>query len=86
MMVGAALMTGKLLLQSTAIDGSQGLTMLFDDLSFEPYDIVLPRGDWEFRLAVNTALAQIYDHGDNLSIFNTWFSGMGLRVGYCWEA
>ncbi len=70
-----------LLLPSTGIDGSQGLTMLFDDLSFEPYAIVLPRGDWEFRLAVNTALAHIYRRGDNLGIFKTWFSGTGLRVG-----
>jgi ABC-type amino acid transport substrate-binding protein len=71
----------KLLLLGAMADGAQGLTMLFDDLSFEPYAIVLPRGDWEFRLAVNRALAQIYGRGDNLKIFDTWFKGMGLKVG-----
>ena len=34
--------------------------LLPDDLGFEPYAIVLPRGDAAFRLAVNRALAQIY--------------------------
>ena len=36
------------------------LTLLTEGLSFEPYAIVLPRGDWQMRLAVNSALAQIY--------------------------
>jgi ABC-type amino acid transport substrate-binding protein len=71
----------KLLLLGAGLDGSQGLTILYDDLSFEPYAIVLPRGDWAFRLAVNTALAEIYRRGDNLTVFNTWFGGMGIKVG-----
>jgi ABC-type amino acid transport substrate-binding protein len=71
----------KLLLVGAGLDGSQGLTMLYDDLSFEPYAIVLPRGDWAFRLAVNTALAEIYRQGGNLTVFNTWFGGMGMKVG-----
>jgi glutamate/aspartate transport system substrate-binding protein len=71
----------EVLLAGAGLDGSSGLTMLYDDLSFEPYAIVLPRGDWALRLAVNTALAEIYRRGDNLTVFNTWFGGMGMKVG-----
>ncbi len=55
--------------------------MLTDDLSMEPYTIVLPRGDWELRLGVNTALAQIYRGGQVMNLFNKWFSPIGLRPG-----
>lgn len=55
----------------------QALSMLLDDLSFEPYAIVLPRGDDDMRLAVNTALAQIYRSGDITAIFARWFGSMG---------
>jgi glutamate/aspartate transport system substrate-binding protein len=34
--------------------------LLDEDLGFEPYAIVLPRGDASLRLAVNRALSQIY--------------------------
>src|SRR5262249_25358231 len=40
-------------------------TLLPDDLSFEPFAIMLPRGDWEFRLAVNTALAMCFAAGES---------------------
>jgi ABC-type amino acid transport substrate-binding protein len=52
------------------------LTMLPDELSFEPYGIVLPRGDAAFRLAVNSALAQLY-RGEINEIFGRWFSQFG---------
>ena len=53
------------------------LTLLVEDLSFEPYAIVLPRGDTDFRLAVNTALAQIYRSGAIGEIFGRWFGMLG---------
>ena len=53
--------------------------MLPEDISIEPYAIVLPRGDWAFRLAVNTALAQIFRGGDILDIFTKWFGGVASR-------
>ncbi len=34
--------------------------MIDDSVSFEPYAIVLPRGDAGRRIEVNTALARIY--------------------------
>jgi glutamate/aspartate transport system substrate-binding protein len=45
------------------------LALLPEGLSTEPYAVVLPRGDWAFRLAVNAALAQIFRSGDILDVF-----------------
>ena len=55
----------------------KALVMLPDELSFEPYGIVLPRGDAELRLAVNTALAQIYRSGEIKEILGRWFGRLG---------
>jgi len=55
----------------------KALAMLPDDLSLEPYGIVLPRGDADFRLAVNGALARIYRSGELKTIFDRWFGGLG---------
>ena len=54
-----------------------GLSMLPDDLSIEPYAIVLPRGDATMRLAVNTALSELYASGEILDIFKKWFADFG---------
>jgi glutamate/aspartate transport system substrate-binding protein len=55
----------------------KSITLLMEDLSFEPYAIVLPRHDDDFRLAVNAALAQIYRSGDIAAIFKRWFGALG---------
>jgi ABC-type amino acid transport substrate-binding protein len=55
----------------------KALLLLPDELSFEPYGIVLPRGDAAFRLAVNTGLAQIYGSGEIVEIFGRWFRAFG---------
>src|SRR5262252_1300779 len=55
----------------------KAITMLMQDLSFEPYAIVLPRGDDDLRLAVNTGLAQIYRSGQIADIFGRWFGALG---------
>jgi ABC-type amino acid transport substrate-binding protein len=47
--------------------------LLRDDLSFEPFAIVLPHADWAFRLAVNTALAKIFRTGEILPIYSKYF-------------
>jgi ABC-type amino acid transport substrate-binding protein len=51
------------------------LSILPEDLSTEPYAVVLPQGDWAFRLAVNTALAQIFRSSDIINIFTKWVGG-----------
>ncbi len=55
----------------------KSLAILSDELSFEPYGIVLPRGDAAFRLAVNTALSQLYGSGEIVEIYNRWFGIFG---------
>ena len=52
---------------------ARALSLLADALSFEPYAIALPRGDWQLRLAVNSALAQIYRSGAITEIYQRWF-------------
>src|SRR6185503_9730082 len=69
----------KLLLVGALLEKRPGLTVLADDLSFEPYAITLPRGDWALRLAVNRALAEIYRSGEILRIFDKWFGGLAMR-------
>ena len=54
-------------------------TLLPDDLSFEPFAIVLPQGDWAFRLAVNTGLAKIFRSGEILQIYDKYFGDIGFR-------
>jgi len=70
----------KLLLVGARMKDPQALVMLPDDLSVEPYAIVLPRGDWAFRLAVNTGLAQIYRDGRVAGVFKAWFDRIGLQM------
>jgi ABC-type amino acid transport substrate-binding protein len=74
-----AFASDKLLLLGVASKSKdqKSLALLADDLSFEPYGIVLPRGDADFRLAVNTALAQLYRNGEISEIFNRWFGMFG---------
>ncbi len=49
-------------------------SLLPDDLSFEPFGIMLPRGDWAFRLAVNTGLARVFRSGEIVEIYTKYFS------------
>jgi glutamate/aspartate transport system substrate-binding protein len=55
----------------------RGLVLLPDDLSFEPFAIMLPRGDWAFRLAVNAALARIFRSGEIVDLYTRYFSALG---------
>jgi len=70
----------KLLLVGARMTNPQALVMLPDDLSVEPYGIALPRGDWAFRLAVNTGLAQIFGTGQVVGLFQAWFDRIGLQM------
>jgi len=48
-----------------------------EDFSFEPYALVLPRNDADFRLVVNSALAGLYRTGDIDPIFQRWLGNLG---------
>ena len=51
------------------------LRLADDYLSVEPYALALPRGDSDFRLAVDRALSHIYRSGEIASIFQRTFGG-----------
>ncbi len=55
----------------------KALALLADPLSYEPYAIVLPRGDWAMRQAVDSALSQIYKSSALPEIYGRWFGAMG---------
>lgn len=77
-----AFASDKLLLvgAGTKAKDPRSLVLLTDELSFEPYGIVLPRGDAAFRLAVNTGLAQLYSSGQVVETFRRWFEAFGSQV------
>jgi ABC-type amino acid transport substrate-binding protein len=51
------------------------LRLADDYLSVEPYALALPRGDSDFRLAVDRALSHIYHSGEIAAIFQHSFGG-----------
>ena len=84
-----AFASDKLLLVGAASKSQNpgALTLLQDNLSIEPYGIVLPRGDAGLRLAVNTGLARIYGGDEIVEIYRRWFAQFGrptalLEVAY----
>ncbi|HUL53647.1 MAG TPA: amino acid ABC transporter substrate-binding protein [Opitutaceae bacterium] len=62
---------------ATQAKDPRALALLPDELSFEPYGIVLPRNDSSFRLAVNAGLARLYSTGEIVEIFGRWFHDLG---------
>ena len=45
--------------------------------SYEPYALMLRRGDLAFRLAVNRVLARLYRSGQIVEVYNRWFGRLG---------
>ena len=56
---------------------AKSFVLIGDPLSYERYAIVMPRGDWEMRHVVNSALAQLYRSSALLEISNRWMGGLG---------
>jgi glutamate/aspartate transport system substrate-binding protein len=71
----------KLLLIGAQNSDASAYRLLPENLSYEPYAIVLPRGDWAFRIAVNRGLSQLYNSPDILEIYLKWFPAMGESHG-----
>lgn len=42
--------------------------------SFEPFALALPRGDADFRLLANRALARLYRSGEIAGVYQRWFT------------
>jgi ABC-type amino acid transport substrate-binding protein len=51
--------------------------LLDEDFSIEPYALAIPRGDADFRLAVNRVLARLYRTGDIDKIYGQWLGKLG---------
>jgi len=51
--------------------------LLDEDFSIEPYALPLPRGDADYRLAVNRVLARLYRTGEIGRIYNQWLGRLG---------
>jgi glutamate/aspartate transport system substrate-binding protein len=45
-------------------------------LSYEPYGLMLRRGDPDFRLAVNRVLSRLYRSGQIYPIYERWFGAV----------
>ncbi|HZM34151.1 MAG TPA: amino acid ABC transporter substrate-binding protein [Burkholderiales bacterium] len=57
---------------------SPGAYRLLDqDFSIEQYALMLPRGEHDFRLAVNRALAGVYRSGEIEKIYQRWLGPLG---------
>lgn len=54
------------------------LTLTDEFFSYEPYGLMLRRGDAAFRLSVNRALAGLYRSGEVVPIFEKWFSSIDV--------
>jgi len=51
--------------------------LLDEDFSVEQYALALPRGDHEYRLAVNRVLARLYRTGAIQQIYDRWLGKLG---------
>ncbi len=65
------------------MQGPQGadLATLPGLLSFEPYGIILPRGDADFRLAVDRAIIGLYQDGVLDALYDKWLAPLGAEPG-----
>lgn len=66
-------LVGTFLLQGQA----EGLVLFEEPLSYEPYALVLRRGDAAFRQLVDTVLAELYRSGEIETVVRTWLSPLG---------
>jgi ABC-type amino acid transport substrate-binding protein len=68
-----ALLAGLIL---TAPD-PKALGITDDQFSYEPYGLMLPRGDAAFRLVVNRTLSTLYRSDAVARLYSKWFAGIG---------
>lgn len=69
----------RMLLAKLRLDSPKAneLAFLDSDFSFEPYGLVLPRDDPDFRLLVNRTLVGLYKTGEIDPIFIRWLGAYG---------
>ena len=57
--------------------GAGNYRLLDQDFSIEQYALMLPRGEHDFRLAVNRVLARVYRSGEIDKIYARWLGPLG---------
>jgi glutamate/aspartate transport system substrate-binding protein len=57
--------------------GGGQFRLLDQDFSIEQYALMMPRGDHDFRLAVNRVLARVYRTGEIEKIYARWLGPLG---------
>lgn len=57
--------------------GAEGLTVFAENLSVEPYGLVLRRNDPDFRLVVDRVIAQLYREGEIQDVYGRWLAPLG---------
>jgi ABC-type amino acid transport substrate-binding protein len=57
--------------------GTARYALIPDDLSYEPYALMVRRDDSAFRLVANRTLARIYRSGAIGAIYSKWFGSLG---------
>lgn len=69
----------RMLLTQLRATNARGGTLAFiaDDFSFEPYGLVVPRNDADFRLLVNRTLVDLYKSGAIDPLFIKWLAPYG---------
>ncbi len=70
MLIGQALRSGE----------ATRYTLAADVFSFEPYAMMLPRGDTEFRLVADRALAELYRSARIRRLYFDWFGEVGGQM------
>jgi len=66
------------LIELAAASPARGsLKLLDEDFSIEPYAFAIPRGDADFRLAVNRVLARLYRSGEIVKVYDRWLGRLG---------
>lgn len=69
----------RMLLAQLKLNDAKGAELAFleNDFSFEPYGLVLPRDDPDFRLLANRTLVALYKSGEIDPIFIRWLGPYG---------
>lgn len=57
-----------------------GYSIVSEIFSYEPYGFAIRRNDSDFRLVVNSAIAQLYRSGQQGEIFYKWIGRIGIGV------
>jgi ABC-type amino acid transport substrate-binding protein len=57
--------------------GAANYRLLDQDFSIEQYALMLPRGEHDWRLAVNRVLARVYRSGEIEQIYGRWLGPLG---------